>query len=348
MSNILILQNWNDHLELFKFEQKDIYFTEEYVKLYENGNNKAECFIFAEENNVFLFPYLKTQIPGSQGNQYDIESAYGYGGPLVNSSDDQFCSRAWHKFYDYCSQNMIVCGFVRFHPLLKNHVSFQDDEFKLNSIHVRKTVALNLELPSETIWNMEIHSKHRNTIRLAEKNGLRFVSDDTLENIDEFIIMYNKMIKAICVDDLYFFESSYYQSIKDNLRNKCFLGLIYLNNTIVSAAIFFYYGIYGHYHLAGSLEEYQRYGSNNLLLYRSALYLKSKGIKMFHLGGGTSNDESDSLYKFKKRFSKTLYDFYIGTMVFNKRIYDEICGAWEKKYPEKIDRYGSMFLKYRY
>jgi len=343
-----ITTSWNKYLALFKNKDKDIYFTEEYIKLYESQNDRAECFIYEEKEKIFLFPYLKRRIEIIEGEYYDFETAYGYGGPIINVNEKEFVKIAWRTFYESCVQNNIVCGFVRFHPLLKNYELIKSVLPSVNIFYDRKTIIMHLELSVEDIWKQELHSKHRNVIRKAESYGLKFKVDEQLEHLDEFINIYNSTMRYLDADNFYFFNKSYYNNLKKNLRDNCFLGLIYFNNKIISAAIFFKYGIYGHYHLSGSLREYLKYYPNNLLIYKTALYLKEKGTKLFHLGGGTDENPENNLYKFKKRFSKIEADFYIAKLIFNAGMYNLICQIWESKFPEKKEKYKKILLKYRY
>ena len=48
----LITNNWNSYLNLIENEKKDIYYFEEYVKLYESTDGKALCAICGEKENV--------------------------------------------------------------------------------------------------------------------------------------------------------------------------------------------------------------------------------------------------------------------------------------------------------
>ena len=96
-----------------------------------------------------------------------------------------------------------------------------------------------------------------------------------------------------------YFDDRYYKDFVKNNPNS-FLGVVLLDNKVISAAIFMYDGIYGHYHLSGSDKQYLNYSPNNFMLYRSALELKKRGVELFHLGGGTTSDQDDSLFAFKK------------------------------------------------
>ena len=39
-------RGWNEDLALLDERERDIYFTEEYVKLYENNEDRAACFVY--------------------------------------------------------------------------------------------------------------------------------------------------------------------------------------------------------------------------------------------------------------------------------------------------------------
>ncbi|HHX69034.1 MAG TPA: GNAT family N-acetyltransferase, partial [Gallicola sp.] len=49
---------WNYFFKLLPIEQQDIYFTPEYYELYENnGDGKAQCFVFEENDEIALYPF---------------------------------------------------------------------------------------------------------------------------------------------------------------------------------------------------------------------------------------------------------------------------------------------------
>lgn len=344
MSKRAIFTNtWNSYLEYFEEKRKDVYFTEEYVKLYESNRDIAECFVYKDSNRVFLLPYLKRKIEILNGEHFDFETAYGYGGPIANTDDPSFIENALNEFLLLAKKNKIVAGFIRFHPLLNNHFYLVD---KINIAFDRKTMIMNLGLGEDEIWK-SIHPKHRNSIRKAQKFGLQFVVDEKLKHLNAFKEIYKLTMNRLRTDAFYFFKDEYFNRLK-NLNENIFLGLVYFGVKIISSALFLRYGRYGHYHLAGSLEDYTCYGPNNFLLYETALFLKKQGIKGFHLGGGINNSENNSLYKFKRRFSDNELSFYIGKLILDVAVHKEACDIWEKRFPDKGQIYRNLCLKYRY
>ena len=339
----MITKSWNNYLVNFPVEKKDIYFTEEYVKLYENEKDTAECFVYIEGDKTFLFPYLKRQINLCNGKYYDFETQYGYGGPVSNVEDKKFITRSLLAMEQDFLENNIVCGFVRFHPLLDNYKLFNSDFIKI--INERKTVCVDLRQSLDHIWNDQIHSKHRNAIRKAESNSLKFEADTKFKYLDDFMSLYEETMKSLDADDFYYFGKPYYHKLIENMDGNVFLGIVKKDNKIISSAIFFKYNIYGHYHLAGSDVNSLELCPNNYLIYSAMGYLKSQGVKSFHLGGGTTNSHDNGLYKFKKRFSDQEKDFYIGKCKINSNVYDELI----RLTIDKIDpKYSRLFLSYRY
>lgn len=340
----IITDHWNEYLFLYKPEQKDAYYTEEYVKLYETETERALCFVYTEDDSCFLMPFLSRAFIHQGDTYYDFETAYGYGGPIYNIEDEIFIRRAWDSFMEYATANQYVCGFVRFHPILNNVKGFED----CGKLYLdRKTIAIDLSGGIDATWKNEIHTKNRNVIKKGEKNGLRFIVDDIYEHLHEFITLYNSTMEKLGADDFYYFQYEYYENLRQNVKDS-FLGLVEYKGKFVAAAIFFYSLPYGHYHLAGSDSSALSLSPNNFLLWNAAKELACRGVQKFHLGGGTDGREENSLYQYKRKFSKREYQFSFGKMMFNQEVYDSIVSEWETNNPEKAEKLKYILLKYKY
>lgn len=340
-----ISTHWNHYFAAFPPEKKDIYFTEQYVKLYETDTERAECFICQEGDKCLMFPFL-ARVFEFQGKEYkDFETAYGYGGPVYNCDDNEFVVRALLAFKSYCNENGYVAGFVRFHPLFQNQTGF---DVIGRVIEDRKTVAIDLDQSMDEVWKNEIHTKNRNVIRKAEKAGCTFVLDDKYEHLQKFVELYDSTMDKLSADGFYYFDDTYYDKLKCGITDS-FLGCVQNSEgQIISAAIFMYSGPYGHYHLSGSDRKQLAVSPNNFLLWNAACELQRRGVRLFHLGGGTNSAEDNSLFLFKRRFSKETYQFYIGKVVFKPTIYQSLCVEWEARNPEKVEQYHHHLLRYKY
>jgi len=339
-----VVKNWDSFLLSFPNEFYDIYFEEKYVKLYETENNEALCFICEENNKKLLFPFLKRNFLYDGQIYSDFETAYGYGGPIYNVFDNEFILRSLISFRSYCIDNNYIAGFVRFHPLLNNYTGFNSIG---KSFLDRHTIAVDLSLSEDDIWMKEIHTQNRSTIKKGIKSGLKFIIDKEYKYLNDFIKLYNSTMGKVDADTFFYFPDNYYSSFKTDIKNS-FLGLVSLNDEILSAAIFFYSKEYGHYHLSGSDSNYLKVSPNNFMIYEASKVMKSLGVKKFHLGGGLNSDPHNSLYQFKSKFSRSRYDFYIGKSIFNQKIHKILCNEWDVKNPEKQELFKHHLLKYKY
>lgn len=345
-----IRDEWDELLASFPDDKQDIYFKKKYLSLYETEKNKALCAVCIDDDNVMLMPFIRGEI----NDYYDFETAYGYGGPVANIDDEIWCHDAFDKIHAFLGENNYVCGFTRSHPLFSNERLLKesdgvgDNTGSVQLLYDRQTVAIDTSQNLEDIWQNQISSKNRNMIRKAEKNQLEYRAEYDFASYEEFIAIYKKTMERLEADDFYYFDDSYFEKMRNNLSDCSFLGTVRKDGKLICAAIFMYSKKYGHYHLEGSDWNYSSLGANNYLLWKTACEMHNLGIKEFHLGGGTSSAQDDSLFKFKKAFSKNLKSFYIGKEIFNVPVYEEICNNWEQNNAEKIPAYGNRLLKYRY
>ena len=72
-------EHWNQYLKPIPAKLQDLYFREEYVRLYETENEKACCFVFQKDKSILLFPFLRREFEYKGKTYYDFETAYGYG-----------------------------------------------------------------------------------------------------------------------------------------------------------------------------------------------------------------------------------------------------------------------------
>ena len=340
---IKIVEHWDEVLDTFLPAERDIYFSEEYVRLYETDTEKAVCCMVNDGEQTMLFPFLSRNFDYQGQILHDFETAYGYGGPIWHQADEKFKSSALLMMVEELKRQNYVAGFVRFHPLLANYKCFPVGRI----IEDRKTVAIDLSLEENDIWMQEIHTKNRNVIKKGEKSGLSFVVDNDYKSLSDFIRLYDATMDKLDAADFYYFKQQYYEEFVRTLPNS-FLGVVLHEDKVVSAAIFMYEGGYGHYHLSGSDVAALKLSPNNFMLWHAALELKRRGVKVLHLGGGTTSLEDDSLFCFKSRFSKHTYQFCLGKLIFNEQLYHDICIDWELQNPNKVEQYKHFLLKYKY
>lgn len=338
----LIIDKWNQYLELFPTDRRDTYYFEEYAKLYDSEESKALCAVCIDKDKCLMMPFIRKKI---DSNHFDFETPYGYGGPLSNCDDEIWIDKALQNMSNLFLNNGYICGFIRFHPLLNNAFYCKKH---INVLYDRQTVAIDTSKNEEDIWMYQISSKNRNMIRKAAKNGLVYNAEFNYDSISQFVDLYNSTMNRLGADSFYYFDDMYYKDFVKMFSNRAFLGTIAKDDKIICSALFMFSGRYGHYHLEGSDYAYSSLAANNLLLWESAKVMKNLGVKEFHLGGGYDSAPDNSLLKFKKSFSKNFKDFYIGKWVFDNEYYEKLKNEWMLNNPDKVGKYEKLLLCYRY
>lgn len=325
---------WNSYIEKLPRNLQDIYFTSQYHQFVKN---EAYMFVYeSKDDKIGIYPFIKRPIyyMGINGRYSDIETVYGYSGPLVNSTDGEFNKEFEAAFLQYCKDDNIVAEFVRFHPLIKNETIFTDN---IKVLHNRKTVALDLTAEIDYIWMNQISTQNRNVIRKCIKNNLKVVKSDDYK---EFISIYLETMEKVGADEFYSFDADYFHKMKED--KSCTLLAVMQEDRMIAAAVFMGYGDYFHYHLSGSRRDALKLSPNNILLWEAIKYAKEQGYKRMHFGGGLTDSMEDNLFKFKSRFSKEYIDFYIGKRVHNDELYHKLIRHWE----EEHGRSAKLLLQY--
>jgi len=341
-------QLWDDIVR--SFPKWDIYYLNAYahsLERHETGQAFLIDFSFGTER--LCYPVIEKDIANapefhgllSESTWLDWETPYGYGGPLSNR--EQLSIEAQRVFLseltNICQRRRVVSQFIRFHPLLQNqkvlNTAIEYKKFK-NTIF--------MDLSSEKKIFLELDSKNRNMIRKAQKSGITIFTDQG-EHLPEFMELYENAMNRVHAAPYYYFEKSYYNFLRKEMRKEMIFFYAQLNRKIIAASIFLYNSRFMHYHLSGTEESFRTLAPTNLLLYEAACWGSKRGIRFLHLGGGNSNEE-DSLFAFKKRFNKNgQIPFYIGKNIFIPDAYQELLN--HRHHSDLNFRSNSYFIQYR-
>lgn len=300
------------------FTEYDVYYLSGYVRAFEiNGDGEPQLLFYEADGMRAIYVYMKRLI--SHG-WYDSVTPYGYGGVLFEGDVSSLNIERFREEYEQLMQeHHIVCNFVRYHPVLTNAMPMKQIS---NVIDLGKTVAMDLATP-ELIWD-NIHSKNRNMIRKAEKNGIEIKHGQDMNLFDKFIEIYNATMDKDDAEEYYYFKRPFYESIHNDLRDNYELFYAEYEGKVIAMSIMIFANGRLNYHLSGSDIEYRNLAPSNLLLYKAALWGCEQGMKTFHLGGGVGSGE-DSLFKFKIAFNKNSdYQFSIGKQIFDHNKYKEL------------------------
>ena len=352
-AKILTLKNrdeWGSLLSKMPLDQQDIYYTPQYYSISENnGEGQACCFVFEENNEIALYPFLKNSINihgfDSSETYFDIQGAYGYNGIISESYDSEFQKSFFGAFRQYCLKSRIVAEFTRFNPVLGNQrFAMAHMEVVMN----RETVTLNLEKDYDHIWSECYHAKNRNTIRKGRKTLAVHRGGDS-KDYKIFSDMYSYTMERLNAADSYLFPEKYFTDLQNEFNDSVNLFTAFSQSSKIplGAILILIYKDKAHYHLSARSEMSRNNAVNNFLLDEAIQYAQNNGCKRFHLGGGLSADPKDSLFLFKKKFSNERYNFFIGKMIHDKKVYEKLCEAWESLTPDSAEINSKKILKYR-
>jgi hypothetical protein len=324
----------------------DIYYQPEYHRLCECANEDHLAYVAELGGELLFHPFAKRPIdrvgaaPGPRG-AYDIQTVYGYSGPIATSTADEFLREAWQGFDAWCAEQRIVCEFIRYNPLLGTH------RFAAPSTDVvldRQTVEIRLDDDEQRLWD-GYTSAQRNRVRRALKSDLVCEQVPLKAGLSAFRRIYEQTMQRTGAAASYFFSDGYYRRLQEELAGHARLFQVQHRGEPVAAALFFTYRDVVQYHLGGSATTALPLAPNNLLFHEAALWSLRHGFKRLHLGGGRSAAPDDPLLRFKRQFSRQLIPFYLGKRVHDQQRYAALCALWREQ-SNGADA-GSYFPLYR-
>lgn len=259
----------------------------------------------------------------------DLQSAYGYGGPIANTVDPGFLSRSWNAFREWCHERKIIAEFLRFHPMLQNWnyyggVTLQD----------RQTVWIDLH-PRDLMPTYD--KRVRTAIRKAAKAGLKVRWLEGHDALALFPGLYRDALREITQDEFFNFPETYFAALFELSQAK--LAIATLASEVVAAAIFLWGTKIMEYHLSAVTGPGRVFNATSLLIHEAGIAGRERGCESLYLGGGTDARPDNPLFFFKAGFSPQRSDFRIGRFVHGKEAYESMKARFVsdyQKHPERI------------
>ena len=309
---------------------KDVYFDENYGKLYEKAEN-GEAIVFKCEtsNGTVINQFIKRKIPiDISGDHYDIVTPYGYGGPYIEKcvNREALLKDYEEEFGNYCRNNGIVAEFVRFHPIYKNYEDFTGI---YNCSFNRYTLATNIKDYDDPVQS-EFSKSAKKTAKTVLKKGVSFklIDKPTVTDMEEFKRIYYLNMKRKDAEEFYYFDDQYFNDIMKYFDGKYVIAESVYDGKVIAAGLYFTTANMIHAHLSGTDTDYLSLSPAYLLKYGTAIWAKENGYDLIHYGGGTSTSLENPLYLFKKKFAQnTQFEFWIGKKIWDETTYDSLCKA---------------------
>lgn len=154
-----------------------------------------------------------------------------------------------------------------------------------------------------------LHSKHRNVVRKAQKNGL--VVLDGRQYMQECYDLINKTLSR---QQQPFMNFESLEKMNNSLSDNISFYIIKNDEKIEGSAIILWNEVESYYLFAGSSEKTSP-GAMNLLVWEIMLDMKQKGVEKFDFVGARYNPKEGSKFegiqRFKSRFGTTLKEGYL-------------------------------------
>jgi hypothetical protein len=341
-------RHWLAALEQLPLDRRDVYFLPEYLQAYLNSPDiTACCAVYKNGEAMLLYPFLQSRIPRNEDaphaeNLQDIQSAYGYGGPVVNvaGEDPRFLQEAWRAFSAWCAAQQIVSEFVRFHPLLDN-VRWAPQSMK--TFQDRLTVPIMLQSYESAMRDTSYYRVHRQMLSKAERMGFSFHALPALSELSWFVPLYQETQDFLRAGSETRFGMDYFKALADGFGDRSWLGVVKQSDTVAAAALVLEGPAYLHSHLMGYRRDIPTAGMTNLLYHGISVAGASRGKAILHMGGGRTANEQDSLFRFKESLSPERAGFWLGTLCHDQLQYDALALEWENKNGPRPKNYFQFY-----
>jgi hypothetical protein len=281
---------------------------------------------FKNYGELFFHGFHQTQVP--QTPFFDIQSPYGYGGPLSTTLDPRFLREAWAAYVQWCTSQEVAIEFMRFHPMAQNWKYYGG----LTKV-VRQTVSIPL---STADLAATYSTRCRTSIRKANKNGLVIEWTSPQRFLETFPELYRQGMDALGARREYYFGNSYFEAICALAQARC--AVCVSEGYIIAGAIFFEGPTTWEYHLSASSERGRILCAANLLIHEAATMAQLSGARFLYLGGGLTSRPDDSLFFFKSGFSKCYMEYRIGSQIHNADAYHSLTEKFHAKFTAKDDK----------
>lgn len=264
----------------------------------------------------------------------DIQSAYGYGGPLSNTDDPGFLRAADESFQAWAREKSVVAEFLRLHPL-----AAQSKWYAGEVADNRETVYIDL---TRDLFE-QYETRRRTDVRRFLESGLTAERVPPQVMQGRFPALYRENMERIGAADDYYFPEPYFEALFQfegthnwlvSSEGRAIAGAVILASPRARVA---------EYHLGAAASGFERQKAASGLLHAVANYYQSIDYRYFYLGGGRSVAADDSLLFFKKGFSSLTGRFQIASRVYDRQQY----GRLQKLFPDQASTGRVLFYKER-
>jgi lipid II:glycine glycyltransferase (peptidoglycan interpeptide bridge formation enzyme) len=188
--------------------------------------------------------------------------------------------------------------------------------YPANSIYCRfGSYIIDLTLSEEELF-ANIHSKHRNVIKKAQKDGV--VISNGPENFDKCIDL---IILTLQRQNMLYLSKMMYKKLSDKLGENIDFWVATKDGEVQGSTLLVWNKGHSAYYLSGGSIDSPHQGSMNLLHWEAIRLMKSRGVREYNFVGARIKPDEGSrlegIQRFKSRFGGEMRTGYLWKMPVN-------------------------------
>lgn len=303
----------------------DFYHSYDYHKISFGYPGASSCLLSYRDGELRVaLPLLLRE--GSVGGVefVDATSVYGYAGPVANFDrvqPDQI-SRLQDALRDSLSSLSVVTLFSRLHPLLDHSAALKGLG---EVVEAGSTVSIDLRRPEAEQWRGYRSNRRREVAALRDSEML-CERTDLDEDYQAFLELYAASMRRKNASEAYLLDDEGLEQLRRAQDFQTELFVCKLGGEIVAAGLFVRCQGIVQYHLSGTHANYYALAPTKLLLDTVRRWASNSGCRVLHLGGGLGG-QRDSLFSFKRGFSRDLQPFRLWKWVLDDSAYGALTSA---------------------
>ena len=178
---------------------------------------------------------------------------------------------------------------------------------------------IDLTASEDTLW-VNVHSKHRNAIRRAEKGGV-VIKAGGMELLHDYLLLDQETWERSGRESR---GKPFFADLLDAMGDACIVFVAYKDAVPQGGALFLYSPAMCYYMFGASADQ-PKPGAMNLLHWYAMLNMRNRSVKRYSFVGCRINEDEESKYhnlqRFKSRFSGELVQGYMFKVVLNRSMY---------------------------
>jgi serine/alanine adding enzyme len=239
-----------------------------------------------------------------------------FGGPLAENNNPEIVDLLLGSYNKYISSRVIYSQFRN----LFDCSQFIGIFIKNGYYHEEHlNILIDLQKSEEQLWK-ELHTKRRNEIRKAEKEGLEFM---IIENLSEFEKSYEILKSLYARIKLPIHKKDIFLNVFQSLLPhgySTFFGAYFNGELVGTMVAFSYKGTMYNWYAGSNADFYKKY-PNDFLPWKIFLWAKENGFKIFDWGGAGKPNVPYGVRDYKEKFGGQFVNYGRFERIHNKFIF---------------------------